>query len=173
MIAHGRGAVADPKVSVRHRDRCAQKPCSGGTRCRCRKLPYFARLWSNACLDETLSPAKLNYLVKLAEQLTYRQFVIISMAGAMARADRANLYALRETSYENADLNLLGETAIILSEILALHYQNCVSVVAPLGPTQIVPSEMRIVTHGATLYNAMELHRTPNGDCQSVADLLR
>ena len=83
-----------------------------------RKLPYIARLWSNACLDETLGPAKLNYLVKLAEQLTYRQFVIVSMAGAMAKKDHANIYKLREQHYEEAGLNMLSETAIVLSELM-------------------------------------------------------
>lgn len=138
-----------------------------------RKLPYLACLWSNACLDETLGPAKLNYLVKLSEQLTYRQFVIVAMVGAMAKADRTNIYQLRELHYENANLNMLGETAIVLSEIMALHQLNCVSVIAPLGPIQITPAEMRIVTHGATLYNAMGLHKIPKSDCQQVIDLLR
>ena len=32
-----------------------------------------------------LGPAQLNYMVKLAEQLTYRQFVIVSIAGAMTK----------------------------------------------------------------------------------------
>ena len=138
-----------------------------------RKLPHLARLWSNACLDDTLSPAKLNYLVKLSAQLTYRQFVIISMVGEMAKADHANIYQLRSQHYENSGLNMLGDTAIILSEVMALHQLNCVSVIAPLGPIQIAPSEMRIATHGATLYNAMELHRLPAKDCREVIELLK
>ena len=89
-----------------------------------RKLKYLARLWANACLDETLGAAKLNYLVKLAEQLTYRQFTVISIAGAMAKADNANIYHLREQHYENTELNMLAETAIVLSEIMALHNLN-------------------------------------------------
>ena len=137
-----------------------------------RKLPYLARLWSNACLDETLGPAKLNYLVKLAEQLTYRQFLIIAMVGAMAKADHANIFRLRVQHYEEVNLNMLGETAIVLSEVMALHNLNCVNVIAPLGPIQIAPSEMRIANHGATLYNAMELHRIPEDDCQQIIQLL-
>ena len=137
-----------------------------------RKLSYLARLWSNACLDETLGPAKLNYLVKLAEQLTYRQFLIIAMVCAMAKADHANIFRLRVRHYEEANLNMLGETAIVLSEVMALHNLNCVQVIAPLGPIQIAPSEMRIANHGAALYNAMELHRIPEDDLQQIIQLL-
>ena len=138
-----------------------------------RKLPYLARLWSNACLDETLGTAKLNYLAKLAEQLTYRQFVIISMAGAMAMNDDANTFGLREKSYKAAELNMLSETAVVLTEIMVLRNLECVRLIARIGITQIVPSEMRIGTYGAALYNAMELHRVPAQDYQPVIDLLR
>ena len=138
-----------------------------------RKLTYLARLWSNACLDEALGAAKLNYLLKLTEQLTYRQITIVSMAGAMAKANHTNIYQLREQHYEDSGLNMLSETAIVLSEIVALHNLNCVTVIAPLGPVQVTPAEMRIANHGATLYNAMELHRLPSTELQPVIDLLK
>ena len=138
-----------------------------------RKLPYIARLWSNACLDEILVPDMLNYLVKLAEQLTYRQLAIIAIAGKMANADGANVYHLREQHYEEDGLKIVGDTQIVLSEIMALHRLDCVRVIAMLGPIQIVPSEMKIGTHGAVLHNAMELFRIPQPDRQQVIDLLR
>ena len=94
------------------------------------------------------------------------------MVGAMAKADHANIFQLRAQHYEQANLNMLGETAIVLSEVMALHNLNCVKVIAPLGSIQIAPSEMGIANHGAALYNAMELHRIPEGDCQQIIQLL-
>lgn len=138
-----------------------------------RKLPYLARLWSNACLDEAFGAAKLNYLLKLTEQLTYRQLSIIAIAGAMAKASHANIYELRSRHYENTGLNMLSETAIVLSEIVALHNLNCVEVIAPLGPVQVAPAKMRIANHGAVLYNAMELHQMPSTELQPVIELLK
>ena len=137
-----------------------------------RKLPYLARLWSNACLNKNLDSAELNYLLKLSEQLTYRQLVIIAIVGAMARADHKNIFNLRKEHYEKADLNMLSATAIVLSEVIMLHNLNCISTVAPLGVVQVTPSKMRIGTHGGTLYNVMELHRIPRSDFQEVIDLL-
>ena len=138
-----------------------------------RKLTHLARFWSNACLDETFGTAELNYLVKLTEQLTYRQFVIISIVGAMANANYANIYDLRTQNYQDTGLHLVGDTPIVLSEILMLHSLDCVRVIAQLGPIQIVPSEMKIGTHGAALHNTSGLFEIPKSDRQQVIDLLK
>ncbi len=138
-----------------------------------RKLPYLARLWSNACFDEVLGPAELNYLVKLAEQLTYKQLVVISLVGEMNRADYANVHHLREQNYEQTGINLVGDTPNVLAEIMMLHSLDCVRVFGTLHPIQIVPSTMKIGTQGAALHNTMELFRIPQRDCQQVIELLR
>ena len=138
-----------------------------------RKLKYLARLWANACIDKTFCLADLNYLVKLAEQLTYRHLTIISIAGKMANADDANVYGLREQDYEKTGLKLVGDTPIVLSEIMALHNLNCLRLIALLGPSQIVPSQMKVGTHGAALHNTMELFRIPESDRQQVVALLK
>ena len=117
--------------------------------------------------------AELNALVKLAEQLTYRQLVTISIVGAMDRAGYANVHHLREQNYEKAGINLVGDTSNVLAEIMMLHGQDCVRVFGTFHPIQIVPSTMRIGTHGAALHNAMELFRIPQRDCQQVIALLK
>ena len=61
-----------------------------------RKLEYLARLWASACIDETAGPADLNYLVKLAEQLTDRHLTIHSIVGRMAGAGYSNVYSLKD-----------------------------------------------------------------------------
>ena len=47
-----------------------------------------------------------------------------------------NIYKLREQHYEKPALNMLSETAIVLSELMVLHNLNCVSVIALLGLVQ-------------------------------------
>ena len=138
-----------------------------------RKLEYLARLWANACIDKTLGPADLNYLVKLAEQLTYRHLTIISIAGKMANVGDVNIYNLREQNYEKAEVNLVGDTPNILAEIITLHSLDCVRVFGTFHPIQIVPSQMKIGTHGAALHNTMELFSIPEGDRQPVVALLK
>lgn len=138
-----------------------------------RKLEYLARFWANACIDKTFGAADLNYLTKLAEQLTYRHLTIVSVAGKMANADDANVYDLREQNYKQSRLSLVGDTAIVLSEIMALHSLDCVRMFGTFHPIQVVPSAMQIGTHGAALHNMMELFRIPEGDRQQVVALLK
>ena len=141
-----------------------------------RKLPYIARLWSNACLDEKLSPGRLNSMAKLAEQLTYRQFTIISIVGAMTKADWANIYGLREADYESTNLSQADETATVLTEIIALHNLSCVKVIAPLGFVQVTPSELKLDVWGVALYNSMGLGSITRNDprqTQEVVNLLK
>ena len=68
-----------------------------------------------------LGPAQLNYMVKLAEQLTYRQFVIVSIAGAMTKRGNAAIpdrrsrrplhYRRLETEAHRAAADLLEPVA--------------------------------------------------------------
>lgn len=120
-----------------------------------KKLEYIAHMWASACLNEFFTPGRLNHMVKLAEQLTYRQFTILTMVGEMSKADYKNLFGLREQNYEKAGLKMDSETSTILSEIMALHNLDCVRVIAQLGPIQIIPSEIKLGTWGPPLYNAM------------------
>ena len=138
-----------------------------------RKLEYLARMWASACLDENLTTARLNYMVKLAEQLTYRQLTIIAMIGAMAKAKYANIFGLREQHYEKSGLIQTAETSIILSEIMVLHNRNCLAVIAPLGPVQIDPSRMKLDTWGVALYNAMGLWKIPPSEYQPIIEYLK
>lgn len=44
-----------------------------------RKLPLLARLYSAVAHDQTISPSEGMYLVRVADELTYRQFVALSV----------------------------------------------------------------------------------------------
>jgi hypothetical protein len=44
-----------------------------------RKLPLLARLYSAVAHDQTISPSEGMYLVRIADELTYRQFVALSV----------------------------------------------------------------------------------------------
>ena len=138
-----------------------------------RKLEYLARMWATACLDERFGADKLNYMVKLAEQLTYRQLVILSIVGVMTMASNSNVFGLRDQHYEKAGLKMGSETSIMLSEIMVLHNLNCVKVIAPLGHVQIEPSKLKIDTWGVALHIAMGLSKIGSKDRQPVIDLLK
>ena len=141
-----------------------------------RKLSYLARLWTNACLDDTLGPAKLNYMVKLAEQLTYRQLALITLAGQMTNAGNNSHHGLREKSYKEAKLKMRDEVSIVLAELSMLDNLDCVRVFNLLSTLDITPAQLRLGSWGFALYNDMEVHRIAKDDpehFQQVVNLLR
>jgi hypothetical protein len=145
-----------------------------------RKLKHLSYLWANACLlNEEAGLSKpfggpdLNYLVKLAEQLTYRQLIVLSMVGKMAIADYANVYGLREQGYEDAGLPMVGDTSNLLAEIMALHNLGCVRAIALLAPIQMVPSTIELGTYGTALHNLMDLWKISESERKQLAALLR
>ena len=124
-----------------------------------RKLPYLARIWANTCLDDTLGVAKVNYMVKLAEQLTYRQLALVTLAGQMTNAGNNRHHGLREQSYQHAKLKMRDEISIVLAELSMLHNLDCVRVFDFLSNLDITPSRLRLGAWGFALYNDMEVHR--------------
>ena len=105
-----------------------------------RKLSYLARLWANACLDDTLGLAKVNCMVKLAEQLTYRQLALITLAGQMTNAGNNSHHGLREESYMEAKLKMRNEVSIVLAELRMLDNLDCVRVFNLLSTLDIIPA---------------------------------
>ena len=138
-----------------------------------RKLPYLARLWANACLDDTLGVAKLNYMVKLAEQLTYRQMALITLAGQMTNAGNNSQHALREEGYQNAGLKMRDEVSTVLAELMMLHNLDCVRVFGLLGTLEINPSQIRLGSWGFALFNEMEVYRIAKDDPQQFEQVVK
>ena len=141
-----------------------------------RKLPYLARLWANACLDGNLGVAKLNYMVKLAEQLTYRQMALITLAGQMTNAGNNSHHGLREEGYESARLKMRDEVSTVLAELKMLHTLDCVRVFDLLSTLDINPSRIRLGSWGFSLYNDMEVYRIAKDDplqFEQVVQLLK
>ena len=137
-----------------------------------RKLPYLSRLWANACIDESLGVGRINRLLKLADQLTYRQLVILSLVGEVSRTDE-NVYNLRTHHYkEEPDFDFLGETAMVLAELQALRGLECVGMTLTTSVTGVIPSRVSIAVLGAVLHNTLELEAIPRGDRDHVIELL-
>ena len=138
-----------------------------------RKLRYLSHLWANACLDEALGVAKLNYMVKLAEQLTYRQLTLITLAGQLTNAGDNSHHGLREEAYGNAQLKMRDEVSTVLAELKMLHQLDCVRIFDLLSTVDITPAGMRLGSWGFALYNDMELYRIAKDDPQHFGEVIR
>ena len=133
-----------------------------------KKIKYMANLLSNICFDSKISADTAHRIIKVAEQLTYRQLCILKICAIKdslgLRGDdyrgqgrfSKNLYPIL---YECYDLSLSG-------------YINLGGEVA-FGPTDIKPSQMNIQGLGGDIFNLMGLGGIPEEDLHHLISHLK
>lgn len=123
-----------------------------------KKTVYLARLYANILFHPEISRPMANHLLKISEQLTYRQIVILGTLGSFVVAGQAlpELKVLKQTAY--TEVSGL-ENVAIAAEIYDMYRMSILgSSEAILDSAGINPSALVIVGYGANLYNLMELH---------------
>lgn len=123
-----------------------------------KKTIYLARLYANILFHPEISRPMANHLLKISEQLTYRQIVILGTLGSFVVAEQAlpELKVLKQTAY--TEVSGL-ENVAIAAEIYDMYRMSILgSSEAILDSAEINPCALAIVGYGANLYNLMELH---------------
>lgn len=122
-----------------------------------KKTVYLARLYANILFHPEISRPTANHLIKLAEQLTYRQIAILNNIATMQFARKLNppINPLKKSAYESVSGT---ENVAIAAEIFDLYRMSI------LGSSQVIldaaginPSTLTVVGYGAHLYNLMDL----------------
>lgn len=155
-----------------------------------RKVPYLAALFASLAFRSDISPAYGHYLIRLADRLTYRQ--LCALAFFAERGESIDLTRLegdrqerghrpfeqglgRELDELAGDLGVLG---IWMPHGEMVRADRTVAVGSADGATvggsvektdigEIVPTSL-----GRTLYEVMELERIPDGDKETIFDLM-
>ena len=146
-----------------------------------RKLEYYGRFWANVCIVKDMELGDINYLMNLAEQLTYRHLTIISMLGKIVGANRTGIedvtypphsYATDKEFVESGSSEIPTSLIADISYLADLH---CVSFPRERNPNYYVPRPPHIERgfHGISLDELMELYRIPESDRIPLATLLR
>lgn len=133
-----------------------------------RKLPYLAHLLANVAFDEHVSAEMAHQLIKGAEDITYRQLCILSMASGVDR------FGLHSNDYRGQH-HFAKDLYQVLYECLDLYNRAYINFGGEVvfGPTDIKPGAMQIQGMGADLFGLMELALIPDHDVMSVASHLR
>jgi hypothetical protein len=129
-----------------------------------KKLPYMAHLISSVAFDPSVSAFMAHQVVKMAEQLTYRQLCILRLAATR------NSFNLRSVNYRG-QRSFSKELYQVLYECLDLYHRALVNFGGEVafGPTDIEPSKMAIQALGVDLHNLMRLDSVPEGELMLVA----
>lgn len=133
-----------------------------------RKLPYMAKLLANISFDATISAEMAHQLIKVAEQLTYRQMCLLKVG-----AFRQNL-GLRVANYRQQRTSR-KELYQVLYECFDLYQRGFVNFGgdAAFGPTDVNPGQMTPQGLGADLFNTMELAAIPDTDLMPIVAQLK
>jgi hypothetical protein len=140
------------------------------------KLPYMGNIIVNLAIYPILDANEAHHLIRVSNDLTYRQLCVLGIAGGLERGTKA--YPLRSVAYRDRSVpvNVTQEIGILLHEIYQL-YNSFELInfgqVAVLGWGGITPAKMKIEGFGSDLYNHMNLERLPNSDLDVIAARLK
>lgn len=133
-----------------------------------KKLPYYSRMYANIAFSTDVTRPMANQIIKIAEQLTYRQLLILNAIGT----HQAVGLPFKKTAYGSVS----GLTNVaIASEVFELYRMSLLSSTeALLDCAGINPSALSITGYGAHIFNLMELHTLlPDSyNVQLMADII-
>jgi hypothetical protein len=134
-----------------------------------RKVPYMGRLLANIAFEPAISPAMAHQLIKIAEQLTYRQLCLLRLAVL-----KDQLGGLRPSDYR-AFKGFDTELIQLLYECADLHHRGLINFgnEAVLGLTDVLPGKMTTQGFGANLHNLMRLAEMPEEDLMPLMTQFR
>lgn len=122
-----------------------------------KKTVYLSRLYANILFHPEISRPIANHLIKIAEQLTYRQIVILSVTGFMcqARSMTPSINFFKKGAYRSVS----GvENVTIAAEIFEMYQMSLLgSSEAILDSAGINPNALSLIGYGAHLYKLMNL----------------
>lgn len=138
-----------------------------------RKLQLLGILFANIAFHEEISPAYANQLVNIAGQLTYRQFVALSIAeeqNSEGPIVQEIDFRANETAKQNLGLNGIS----LMTEIYELCQRGYVSAAngsAWISLVDVNPGDMRAQGTGSVLAQMMGLNTIPESDRQEFYDI--
>jgi hypothetical protein len=132
-----------------------------------KKLPFLAHLLANISFSPEISVPLGEQLIKAADQLTYRQFCILRLAGMKGG------FQLRKSDYRGHE-SFTRDLYQILHECSDLYNRGFINNggSVALGLTDINPSEMAVQGLGTDIYNWMQLWQIPTTDIQPIVEVL-
>jgi hypothetical protein len=144
-----------------------------------RKVPLIGRLWANLVFDETVSARHANYLLRLADRLTYGQLVALAFFHDAQSGDYEHALIGLQGSGPLPSPALLAELDDLSAARLLGLRQTDGSVIAPTeawSPSNWSKAKLAqaaLMPVGDRLWRLMELHQLPSADVDAVLTDLR
>ena len=139
-----------------------------------KKIPYMGYLKAGIAFDSNISADMGHQLIKIAEQLTYRQFCILKLVVVKDH------FGLRSQDYRNLE-QFSQELYQVLQECHDLCLKGCLDYKIPLTYSgeiavsymNMQPNDMTIQKIGEDLFKLMNLSSIPDEDVIPIAKVLK
>ena len=139
-----------------------------------KKIPYMGYLLASIAFDSNIGVDMGHQLIKVAEQLTYRQFCILKLVVVKDR------FGLRNQDYQKHE-KLSQELYQVLQECHDLCLKGCLDYEIPLtfsgkiavSYMNMQPNDMTIQRIGRDLFKLMKLFSIPDKDIIPIAEILK
>lgn len=133
-----------------------------------RKIPYIGNIFANVVFDTEIFPELAHQVVKVAEQLSYRQLCLLKIFSGFTQLD------LRKSDYRSVN-SFDSQLYSILYECYDLYIKGLIANggVAMLGPNDFIPAIAYVQGVGANCFYLMELDKIPDDDLKKYIDILK
>lgn len=136
--------------------------------CEEKKLRYYGNLLANIAFNKTFDRSQANYLIKIAQSLSWQQLCVLSVSVAKGKFGLKSSDYRGQTSFSQPLIFLLHE----IQDLYNLGLINFGGDVL-LGLTDVKPFAMTAQGAGSHLYNTMELSGVPDPELLPVVTLLQ
>jgi hypothetical protein len=133
-----------------------------------KKLKYYGNLVANISFDPACDKAQANHLIRIVQELSWRQICIISLTARKSNFNLRNLNYINQPTMSHAHVFLLDEIMELYNKSLIVFGNDFL-----MGMTGIHPSRMQLEGVGVHLHNMMELSTIPDQELEDIAVLLR
>lgn len=131
-----------------------------------KKLHYMAHLLASLAFTDSVDSDMAHQLVKVAEQLTYRQFCLLRLVSAKDDYNLRNRHYVGQTLYPNV--------YTILSDVRVMSYLHGLvgNETLIMADDDVVPSSLRLSGYGKMFYYLARLQEIPDEDIVLLAKVL-
>lgn len=141
-----------------------------------KKVRFYGNLLANLAFEPDVDRSQANFLLRLGEDLSYRQLCLLSLFGQNTLLGVNNRLNLRTSSYRNAvgTVSFGFDLVVLLQEIYDLYQRGIVTNGrdAMISVSDAIPSQLSPVGATINLYNLMELGTVSTDDLNVLIWLL-
>ncbi|WP_017529430.1 MULTISPECIES: hypothetical protein [Pseudomonas] len=134
------------------------------------KLPYMANFYANLVFDKSVKRSEANYLLGVAETLTYTQLCMLGLRSKLQSGE----YVVRTHNLNSGEM-VSEETQNLAEQAEYLKQRQLFQKLSPFqaditfNEATTLPSATNLSTTGQRLSNLMELHLIERDDLEALA----